>query len=206
MASCLAGEGYRERRNAKEKTFRGSSDGARADRVVAHIRAVVDPRNHHVRQTLEKARNSKVDTVRRRSVHVQEAVRRLAHRQRAIQRERVAGAAAVPFGRYNGNFAKRCETFGERGEPGREITVVVGKEDPHQRAREIMKYRILSRGRRAGCLFAHLRCNQEGSETTGASRQYDRRPDGAGYRVEGHAWVSHPTLYRWVKSPTSPPG
>ena len=64
-----------------------------------------------------------------RAVDELEAVRRTAHGQRAIERQRVRRAAAVALGRDDGDVGVRAQRGGERLEAGGEIAVVVRQED-----------------------------------------------------------------------------
>jgi hypothetical protein len=67
----------------------------------------------------------------RRAVHEEETVRRPAHRERAVERERVRRAAAVALGRDHHHLAEVGKRIGKMREARREVPVVVGEKDPH---------------------------------------------------------------------------
>jgi hypothetical protein len=110
------------------------SDRAGVDRVVAHVRAEVDPGHDDVGQRLEQTGDGEVHAVGRRAVDEQEAVGGTAHRERTVERERVGSAAAVALRRDHRHGAEVGERRGEDREPGGEVAVVVREQDPHEPA------------------------------------------------------------------------
>ena len=74
-----------------------------------------------------------VHAVARRAVDDGRAVRRLPDSERAVERQRVAGAAAVLLGRHDGDVAQRTHGRRQRGDAGRKVAVVVGNENAHRR-------------------------------------------------------------------------
>ncbi len=131
VAPGLARERQRHRRDAEEKTLGGRGDGARIDRVVAHVRAEVDAGDDEVRQLVEEAGHRQVHAIGRRAVHEQEPVGGAPHRERAVERQRIGGAAAIALRRDHRDFAQIGQCIGEMRETRREVAVVVGEEDAH---------------------------------------------------------------------------
>ena len=74
VRELLAHQRDRDRRDAEQVALGGRGDGARIERVVAHVGAAVDARNDHVGLEVEEARHRHVDAIGRRPVHVVEAV------------------------------------------------------------------------------------------------------------------------------------
>ena len=91
------------------------------------------PEIDHVRLVVEQAGDREVDAVGRRAVDEEEAVGRAADHQRPVERQRVGGAAAIALGRDHRDLAVRRERPREVLESGREIAVVVGEQDAHDR-------------------------------------------------------------------------
>jgi len=130
--------GKRNRRDAKEIAFHRRSHGARVERVVAHVGAVVDARQHQVGPLRQHPSHGQVHTIRRRAVDDPEAfdmvAARFKDRQRPAQRERVGRAAGVLFG---GDDVDLTEPFAgphQGGQSRSKVSVVVGNEDAHAAA------------------------------------------------------------------------
>ena len=120
-----------DRRNAEQEALHRRRDGARIERVLAHVGALVDSGDDEVRALLEQARQRQVDAVGRRSVDVAKAVRGGVDREAAVERQRVRRAARVLLGRDDVEIAEPFARLDERGQPGSEVAVVVGDEDAH---------------------------------------------------------------------------
>jgi hypothetical protein len=135
MLTGLAAQRNGQRRNAEQETLGGGGDGARIDRVVAHVGADIDSRHHHVRQPVEHAGHRQMDAVGRRAIDVVEAVRRALQRQRAIERQRIARAAAVTLGRHHGDLGDVGQRARQVLDSRREITIIVAEQDPHHHSR-----------------------------------------------------------------------
>ena len=132
----LADQRHRDRRYAEQEAFGRCRDGTGIHRVVAHVGAVVDTGHHHVGQMVEHAGHREVHAVGRCAIDMIEAVRGAAQRQRTIQRQRVAGAAAVALGRDHRDFADGAERLGERRDSGSEVAVVVTDQNAHLKPME----------------------------------------------------------------------
>ena len=87
MIAPLADQRDRERRDAQQKSLHRRRDGSGVDRVVTHVGSEVDSRHDHVRDEGQQSGHGEVHAVGRRAVDEVEAVRGLAHRQRAIESE-----------------------------------------------------------------------------------------------------------------------
>ena len=136
------GQRDRDRRDAEQVAFGGGGHGAGVDRVVAHVGAEVDARDDHVGREVEQPGDREVHAVGRRAVDGEVAVRRAAHRQRPVERERVRGAGAVALGRDHGDLAQLAQRLGEQRDARREVAVVVGHQDAHRR---ILRYALFRR-------------------------------------------------------------
>ena len=84
---------------------------------------------------LEQSGDGEMDAIGRSAVDEQEAVGRAPHGQRAIERQRVRRAAAVALRRDDGDLGVRRELGREAFESGREVAVVIGKENAHGKRR-----------------------------------------------------------------------
>ena len=134
MAADLVRKGHGERWYAQEITFGGGSDGTRINRVVAHVGAVIDARDDHLRQVVEQARDREVDAVGRRPVDEEEAVGSTPHGKRPVERQRVRRAGTVALRRDDGDVGVRSKLSGEAFQTGREVAVVVTEQDAHRHA------------------------------------------------------------------------
>ena len=67
--------------HAKQIAFHRGAHGARVNRVVAHVGAVVDARHHEVGFVIEQACQRNVHAIRRRAIHVAKTVAGLVHIQ-----------------------------------------------------------------------------------------------------------------------------
>ena len=76
-----------DRRDPEQKTFSGRRHGARVQRVVAHVGAIVDARHDQIGPLTEHAGERHVHAIGRRAVDEIKAIGRLLHRQRALQRQ-----------------------------------------------------------------------------------------------------------------------
>jgi hypothetical protein len=89
------------RGNAEQIAFHGRAHGARVNRVVAHVGAVVDARDHQIGPVAKQAGQRDMHAVCRRAVHVAKAVIGLVHIQRCIQRQGIGLGAVVVLGRHH---------------------------------------------------------------------------------------------------------
>ena len=117
--------------NAEQIGFGGGGHGAGIEGVVAHIRAVVDAGKHPVGLEIGQAVQGEVDAVGGRAVDKIEAVGGFLDAQRAVERERIAGAAAVALGGDHAHVGKFGGHPGEDGEAFGLVAVVVADEDIH---------------------------------------------------------------------------
>jgi hypothetical protein len=124
-------ERHGDRRDAEETALHRGRHGAGVQHVVAEVRAVIDPGDQHVGRLLEQTGDRDVHAIRRRTVHVVHVVLGALDAQRRIERQRVARAAAVAVRRDDRDLREIGEMLRERPQAGREIAIVVGKEDPH---------------------------------------------------------------------------
>ena len=81
---------------------------------------------------IEHARDRQMNTVGGRAIDEVKTVGRLPQRQRPIEGERVARAAAIALGRDHGCIAKVVQGVGQGRKAGREIAVVVTEENAHR--------------------------------------------------------------------------
>jgi hypothetical protein len=131
MLARLAAQRNRQRRNAEQEALGRRGDGPRIDRVVAHVGANIDSRNHHVRQPVEHAGDGQMHAVGRRAVDVVETIGRALQRQGPIQGQRIARPATVAFGSHNGDFRDVRQHPCQVLDPGCEITIIIAEQDPH---------------------------------------------------------------------------
>ncbi len=82
-------------------------------------------------KVVEHPGDREMDAVGGGAIDVIEAVGGLAKRERTVERQRVARAAAVALGSDHGHLADRAERLGERRDAGGEVTVVVADQDAH---------------------------------------------------------------------------
>jgi hypothetical protein len=80
---------------------------------------------------LEQARDRDVHAIRRRAVHVVEILIDALHAQRSLERQGVAGTAAIAVRRNDDDFGNRLQVLGERAQAARLIAVVVGEQNSH---------------------------------------------------------------------------
>ena len=80
---------------------------------------------------IEHAGDGQMHAVGRRAIDEVEAVGRAAQAQRPVERQRIAGAAAVALGRDDGDVGDRRQRLGERLDARGEIAVVVAQQDAH---------------------------------------------------------------------------
>ena len=80
VAGRLGSEGHRDGWDAEQEPFGRGGHGARVDRVVAHVGAEIDARNHHIRQLVEKAGHCQMHAISRRAIDEKEAVGRAPNR------------------------------------------------------------------------------------------------------------------------------
>ena len=71
--------------------------------------------------------------VRRGAADVAEAVGGCVQAQGLVQGQGVGGAAGVALGRKHIDLAQALASFHQRGNAGRQVTVVVGNQDSHGR-------------------------------------------------------------------------
>ena len=121
-----------DRRHAEEKALHRGGHGARIQRVVAHVRALVDARHDQVGLVLQQAGQRDVNTVGRRAVDVAHAVGCRVHRQRPVQGQGVGSAAGVLLGSHHVELAEPFAGVDQGREAGGEITVVVRDQDAHR--------------------------------------------------------------------------
>ena len=69
--------------------------------------------------------------VRGRSAHHEDIFGSVGYRKRFIERERIARAAVVMLGRYDGNAAESAHFVGKRIDAGRHVAVVIADENMH---------------------------------------------------------------------------
>src|SRR5690606_20601118 len=72
------------------------------------------------------------------------AVRGAAHRQRPVERQGIGGAGAIALGRHDRDLAHLAQRFGKERDARREITIVVGHQDPHRAILKPMPRRPLT--------------------------------------------------------------
>ena len=81
---------------------------------------------------IQHAGHGKVDAVGGGAVNIIETTVGFAQAERAIKRERVAGAAAVALWGDYGDIGKGGKCFGKAGQARSEITVIVTQQNPHR--------------------------------------------------------------------------
>ena len=69
--------------------------------------------------------------VRGRSAHHEDIFGSVGYRKRFIERERIARAAVVMLGRYDGNAAESAHFVGQCIDAGRHVAVVIADENMH---------------------------------------------------------------------------
>lgn len=123
----------RDRGQAEEASLHGSSDRAGIEHVVAEVGAVVDARNHHVVIDLafEQARNGEVDAVRGGTVDEMAPGTVFGHAQREVERQGVAGAAAIALGSHHRHLGKRPQRVDEALQALGTVAIVVADQDSH---------------------------------------------------------------------------
>ena len=124
-----------DRRNAEQVTLHRRRHGARVQRVVTHVGALVDAREHQVGPVAQQAGQGHVHAVGRRAVdetHTGLGGPGGEHLQRPVQRERVGGATGILLGRDDLDLAQALHRRHQSGEPGGEVPVVVGNEYAHR--------------------------------------------------------------------------
>src|SRR5204863_5836364 len=134
VATHLVRERDGERWYAQKIPLGGTRNGTRINRVVAHVRTVIDARDDHLRQVIEQPRDREMDAVGGRAVYEQKAVRSTSHGERPVQRQRVRSAGAVALRRDDGDVGMRSKLSGEAFQTGREVAVVVTEQDAHRHA------------------------------------------------------------------------
>ena len=77
------------RRNAEKITFHRRAHGARVNRVVTHVGAIVDTGHHQIGPVTQQTRQRNVYAVSRRAVDVAKTIRSGLHVHRRVQRERI---------------------------------------------------------------------------------------------------------------------
>ena len=129
----------RDGRQSQEAALDRGRDGAGIQHVVAEVRAVVDPRDDHVVVVVEQPGDGQMHAIRRRAVaDVVSIGVMLKHAQRYVEREGIAGAAAITIRRDDGDVRQRLQCLGEREQTVRAITVVVTDQDLHKAAETIL--------------------------------------------------------------------
>ena len=106
-------QGDREGGQAEEPPFDGCRDRPGIQHVVAQILAVVDARNHHVVFVVKETGDRQMHAIRRGSGDEVHARLRLEHAQGHIQRERVAGTAAIAVRGHHRHVGERGEDFSQ---------------------------------------------------------------------------------------------
>jgi hypothetical protein len=129
------------------KAFGRRRDGTGVDRVVAHVGAEVDAGDDHIRQFVEHPGDRQMHAVGRRAVDVIEAVGRALQGKGAIERQGVAGAAAIAFGRDDGDVGDLGKRARQPLDSRREVTVVVAG----LKHRQGIQQPARRRPRRRGC-------------------------------------------------------
>ena len=117
--------------DAEEITLHGRAHRAGVNRVVAHVGAVVDTRNHQVRPVTEQAGQRDVHTVRRRAIDETKAVGSGMHVQGGMQGQRIAFGAVVDLRCHNLHICNRFEGFIQGDDPRGLVAVVVANENFH---------------------------------------------------------------------------
>ncbi len=122
-----------DRRNAEQEALHRRGDGAGIDRVVAHVRAVVDAGDDQVRTLLQQPGDRHMDAIRGRAIDEVKPASRLAHRQWPAQGQRIRRARPVTFRRVDRDFREIGQDRGERLDARGEVAVVVADQDAHGR-------------------------------------------------------------------------
>ena len=132
MLFARGGKGNGNRWDTQQITFRRGGNGAGINRVVAHVRPVVNARYHHVRQKIQQARDGHMHAVRRGAVDVIKTILRARQLERAIQGQGIARAAAIAFRRDDGDVRNCAQYRGQFMQTGGEIAIVITQQDAHQ--------------------------------------------------------------------------
>ena len=110
-------QGNRDGGQAEEAPLDGRRHGAGIEHVIAQVRAVVDPGDHHVMLVVEQAGDREVHAVGRRALNVVDARLGLEHPQGHIEGQGVARATAIAVRRDDGDLGEVCERLLEKVDP-----------------------------------------------------------------------------------------
>ncbi len=144
MGAQLAGQRDGQGGHAEQVPFHGRRHGTRIDRVVTHVGTEVDSRYHHVRTVFEHSGHGKVHAIGRRPIDEEESVLRPPEKERTIKSQRIAGAAAIPFGCNHGHLAQGLEPAGQSRQTRGRVAVVVAQQDSHDSRNGINSHRKAS--------------------------------------------------------------
>ena len=140
MVACVLGprRGERDRhgRHADDRTFDRGGHGAGIVQIVAQIRAAVDAAHDEIGHASAQVVRADDDTIRGRTRTAIRRHRALAHARdldRCLNRDRVADAARVAFGRDDGDLAEFSQRFGDGDQAEALIAVIVGDQDSSRR-------------------------------------------------------------------------
>ena len=117
--------------DAEDIAFDGGGHRTRIHRIVAHVGAAVDAGHDQIGTVVEKPRQGQMHAIRGRSAHHEDIFGSVGYRKRFIERERIARAAVVMLGRYDGNAAESAHFVGKRIDAGRHVAVVIADENMH---------------------------------------------------------------------------
>ena len=121
--------------NAKDVAFDGRGNRTRIHRVITHVGAAVNAGNHKVRPIVQKTGQRQMYAIRWSPAYDENIFGSVGHGKRLIERERIARAAVVVFGRNDGNATKSAHFVGQRIDTRRHVAVVIADEDMHSSKR-----------------------------------------------------------------------
>ena len=97
----MRGDGYGDRRIAQKTPLGGRGHGAGIDDIVTHVGTGIDPGHDHVRFRFEQTGDRQMDAVRRRTLYPDETIFELTRTDRLLERQGIAGTAAVAVRRHH---------------------------------------------------------------------------------------------------------
>ncbi len=116
---------------AEQIGFGGGGHGAGIKCVVAHIGAVVHTGEHQIGLEIGQRVQAQMNAVGGGAAHIIKAVFGLADMQRAVERERIAHAAAVALRRHHAHIGKLTGHPRQHGNAFSQIAIIVTNQNIH---------------------------------------------------------------------------
>ena len=125
MTNVVPRERDGHRRVPQKAPLHGGGHRSRIKYVIAEIGAGVDSGDDHVRLVIQQSGQGQMHAIRGRAGHVQKTVGGAVDAQGAVQRKRIAGAAAVAVRRDHHHGTVAGQGLGQTHDTWRLVAVIV---------------------------------------------------------------------------------